>query len=79
MVITKPSDNFATWNDLGVNASALAGESARVTRIRKRVHGSDSTAFPNRAIQGPNPNLSEDLSWIKGAHQIGFGVELSPH
>ena len=56
-----------------MNASALAGESARIT-----VSGNGFligfNAFPNRAIQGPNPNISEDISWVKGAHQFGFGV-----
>jgi hypothetical protein len=73
MVITKPTDDFATWNDLGVAASALAGKSARVT-----VSGNGFligfNAFPNRAIQGPNPNVSEDISWVKGGHQVGFGL-----
>lgn len=75
MVITKPTDDFATWNDLGVNASALAGKSARIT-----VSGNGFlvgfNAFPNRAIQGPNPNLSEDVNWIKGSHQIGMGMSF---
>ena len=73
MVINKPADNFATWNDLGVSASALAGESARITESGNGFLVGFN-AFPNRAIQGPNPNLSEDVSWIKGGHQIGFGV-----
>jgi outer membrane receptor protein involved in Fe transport len=75
MVIRKPSDDFATWNDLGVNASSLVGESARIT-----VSGNGFlvgfNSFPNRAIQGPSPNISEDISWIKGSHQLGFGVSF---
>ena len=73
MVITKPSDDFATWNDLGVNASSLAGESARIT-VSGNGFMVGFNAFPNRAIQGPNPNISEDISWVKGSHQFGFGV-----
>jgi hypothetical protein len=74
-VITKPSDDFATWNDLGVNASALVGKSARIT-VSGNGFMVGFNAFPNRAIQGPNPNLSEDISWVKGSHQIGFGVSF---
>ena len=73
MEITKPADDFATWNDLGVNASALAGESARVT-VSGNGFMIGFNSFPNRAIQGPNPNISEDISWVKGSHQFGFGV-----
>ena len=75
MIIRKPSDNFATWNELGVNASSLVGESARIT-----VSGTGFmigfNSFPNRAIQGPSPNISEDITWIKGSHQLGFGVSF---
>src|SRR5262249_26119036 len=29
----------------------------------------------NHDITGPNPNLANDLSWVKGSHQWGFGVQ----
>ena len=28
---------------------------------------------------GPNPQLADDISWVKGAHQIGFGVNYIKH
>lgn len=75
MQIIKPADNFGTWNDLGVNASALAGPSARLT-VSGNGFQIGFNAFPTRNIQGPNPNIGEDFSWIKGSHQIGFGVSF---
>jgi len=75
MVITKPPDEFSSWQQLGVNASPLAGDTVRITVTGNGFAVGTGNSVPNRAIQGPNPNIAEDLSWVKGAHQIGFGVD----
>ena len=75
MVITKPSDDFATWQQLGVNASALAGNTVRISVPGNGFAIGTGNSVPNRVIQGPNPNFAEDISWVKGAHQMGFGVD----
>ena len=70
----KIPDNVGTWNDFGVNANSFA-----LNLIRATVTGGNGFAFGggNAIISivntGPNPNLADDFTWIKGAHQFGFG------
>src|SRR5205823_3104850 len=74
MTINKPADNFASWQDLGVNASALAGNTVKITVSGNgfNIGGSPNSA-PNVVNQGPTPSYADDVSWVRGAHQIGFG------
>ncbi len=32
-----------------------------------------SSATPGQSHNGPNPSVADDVTWIKGNHQIGFG------
>jgi len=74
MTINRPGDNFATWQQLGVNASSLAGNMVYIG-VTGNGFQIGLNSMPTRVFQGPNPNLAEDISWVKGAHQIGFGVD----
>jgi hypothetical protein len=86
--IPKVTDNFATWPQLGVNVPYNPDTEPRITVAAGNVGASvtggggggggfnigGGNAIINTDYGGPNPNLSDDLSWIKGSHQFGFGA-----
>ena len=74
MEILKPADNFSTWAGLGVNASPLAGNTVRLTVSGNGFLIGSGNSVPNTAYQGPTPSYSDDISWIRGSHQMGFGA-----
>jgi Carboxypeptidase regulatory-like domain/TonB dependent receptor-like, beta-barrel len=73
--IPKVTDRFATWPELGVNAPFNPD-----TEPRFAISGGNGfnigggNAIINGDFGGPNPNVSEDISWVKGSHQFGFGA-----
>jgi hypothetical protein len=73
--IPKVTDRFATWPELGVNAPFNPDAEPRIA-----VTGGSSynigggNAIINGDHGGPNPNISDDISWVKGSHQFGFGA-----
>jgi hypothetical protein len=74
--IPKIPDRFATWPELGVNAPFNPDAEPRFA-----ISGGNGfnigggNAIINTDYGGPNPNVSEDISWAKGSHQFGFGVD----
>jgi hypothetical protein len=71
--LQKPVDNFADWPALGVKATPLEGPTVRLTVTGNGFAIGSGSSVKNKSVQGPFANIVEDLSWIKGAHQIGFG------
>ena len=74
MAITRPGDNFATWQQLGVNATSLAGPMVYLN-VTGNGFQIGLNSMPTIVAQGPNPNVAEDISLVKGSHQIGFGAD----
>src|SRR3989475_3285895 len=87
--IPKIPDRFATWPELGVNAPFNPDTEPRITVAGGIVGagGAGNTggggngfnigggnAIINSDYGGPNPNISEDISWVRGSHQFGFGA-----
>lgn len=70
----KIPDNFATWQDLGVNASSFLAPTIRLTVSGNGFAIGSGNSIAGAANTGPNFNLVEDISWSKGSHQYGFGV-----
>jgi hypothetical protein len=72
--IVKLNDKSGNLRDFGANITPGPG----VTSIYMTVNGAfgigTSAAVPGASHNGPNPSIAEDLSIIKGAHQLGFGV-----
>ena len=73
--VTRTPDKFFSWNDLGANVTDVGGGKT----IRLTVQGNGFSiggvnGTPGAAFTGPNPQLGEDISIIKGNHQIGFGA-----
>ena len=87
--IPKVTDHFATWPELGVNAPFNPDAEPRITVAGGNVGaaGAGNTggggngfnigggnAIINSDYGGPNPNISQDISWVRGSHQFGFGT-----
>ncbi len=86
--IPKIPDRFATWPELGVNAPFNPDTEPRITVAGGNVGtgGAASggggngfnigggSAIINTDYGGPNANLSDDISWVRGSHQFGFGA-----
>ncbi len=72
--IPKVPSNLATWAQLGVNAVSLDTE-PRFTISGGNGFGiGGGNAIINHDQGGPNPSINNDFSWIRGNHQMGFGV-----
>jgi hypothetical protein len=71
--LVKPVDDFATWPELGVNATPLESTTVRISVTGNGFAIGSGSSVQNKAIQGPFANAVEDFSWVKGSHQIGFG------
>jgi hypothetical protein len=72
--LPKIPDNFATWKDLGVNANSFQAPNPRLSVTGNGFNIGSGSSILNIANTGPNYNLAEDISLVKGAHQLGFGV-----
>ena len=73
--VVKVPDNYATWPSLGANISPLGGSVIAVTVNGAMTIGGVSAA-PGASHNGPLWSVVEDMSWVKGSHQIGFGGSI---
>ena len=69
----KYPDNFGTWKDLGVNASSFLAPTVRISVTGAGFAIGGGSSIVNASYAGPSLSPSEDISWIKGSHQFGFG------
>jgi len=82
--IEKANENIGSWSDYGVKAKSLDvkviqmtvtgngfGIGANGPNVRGGPGGPNVVTIANT---GPNYNVSEDLSIVKGDHQFGFGA-----
>ncbi len=72
--IPKVPDNFKSWADFGANVTPVSGKTFAIAQ------GTNAAAFlgggaasPGESHNGPNPSITDDVSWVKGAHQFGLG------
>ncbi len=72
--IPKITDNFATWPQLGVNAPYNPAPAPRISVTGNGFAIGSGNSIINHDFTGPNPNVADDVSWVKGSHQFGFGV-----
>ncbi len=70
--IVKLSDTFHSLRDFGSNMTPEDGPNLYMTVTGAFGIGT-SAAVPGESHNGPNPSVAEDISWIHGSHQIGFG------
>src|SRR5437588_3579896 len=73
--IPKVTDRFATWPELGVNAPFNPDTEPRIAVTGGNGYNiGGGNAIINGDHGGPNPNITEDISWVRGSHQFGFGA-----
>ena len=75
-VIPKIADNFVTWKALGSNVAELAPGEAKLTVTGNGFAIGGGSSHSSRNGTGPNPQVSEDISMIRGNHQFGFGASF---
>ena len=71
-ILRSPVLIYGTWASFGANVSALPGTTLAITAGTDFIIGGGSAA-PSYSHNGPNPSISDDVSWVKGAHQFTFG------
>jgi len=69
----KIPDTFYSWRDLGADVPYQPTPNPRFT-----ISGGNGYSFNRQAAVtadhgGPNFNVNDDVSWIHGSHQLGFG------
>ena len=70
--VAKIPDNYASWPSLGANISPLAGNVIAITATPEFSIGGVS-ASPGASHNGPLLSFYDDVSWIRGTHQVMFG------
>src|SRR5436309_2051692 len=70
--IQKLNDNYKNWADFGANVTPLGGKVIAIAATGAFLIGGGA-ASPGAQHNGPMPSLLDDVSWIKGSHQFGFG------
>ena len=72
--VPKIVDNFATWPQLLVDAPYNPAPAPRVSVTGQGFGIGSGNSIINHDMTGPNTNISEDISFVRGNHQLGFGV-----
>jgi hypothetical protein len=72
--IPKIVDHFATWPELGVNAPYNPAPAPRISVTGNGFGIGSGNSIINHDYTGPDPNIADDISWVKGSHQFGFGA-----
>ena len=73
--IPKVPDNYASWATFGSNFTPVSGKSLAIVAGSNFVIGGGAGS-PGESHNGLNPSLTDDVSWIKGRHQFGFGGNI---
>ena len=72
--IVKVPDQYKTWPQLGAtNISPLGGDVIAVSVTGNAMSIGGVSAAPGQSHNGPLWSVVEDMNWIRGSHQIGFG------
>jgi hypothetical protein len=70
--IVKINDNYKSWSDFGAIVTEMGGKVVSIAATGAFLIGGGA-ASPGAQHNGPMPSVMDDVSWIKGAHQFGFG------
>ena len=71
--VVKVPDNYKSFADLGANVSPLAGNIISLTTGTSFFAIGGPAAAPGVSHNGPLWSIGDDVNWVKGSHQIGFG------
>jgi hypothetical protein len=70
--IVKIGDDYKNWADFGANVTPLGGKMIAIAATGAFAFGAGNASL-GAQHNGPMPSLLDDVNWIKGTHQIGFG------
>jgi hypothetical protein len=73
--ILKVPDNYKSFADFGANVSPLGGKNIAIA-VNSAFNIGGGAAAPGQSHNGPLWSINEDMNWIKGSHQIGFGGSI---
>jgi len=73
--VAKVPDIYGSFADFGANVSPIGGKMIALTVNGAFTLGGGGAA-PGESHNGPLWSIVEDLSWVKGSHQIGFGGSI---
>ena len=72
--VVKLEDAYKSLGDFGANYSSVGGHVSFITVTGGGGFVIGSTAaVPGEAHTGPNPSITDDVNWVRGSHQFGFG------
>src|SRR5712691_12590018 len=74
--VPKINDDYVSWSSLGANISPLAGNIIGLNITGTGVVFGAGNASPGEQHDGPLVSVLEDLSWVRGPHQFGFGGSI---
>jgi hypothetical protein len=69
--VVKIPDNYSSWAGFGAPVTPMGGNMIEIVATNFNIGG--GAASVGGQHNGPMPHLAEDLTWIKGDHQILFG------
>ena len=73
--IVKVPDNYGSFASFGANITPLGGNNIAISAAPEFLIGGGA-ASPGESHNGPLWSVYEDISWVKGSHQIGFGGSI---
>jgi hypothetical protein len=73
--IAKVPDQYGSFADFGANISPLGGKNIAIATTGFFTIGGGGAA-PGVSHNGPLWSISDDLNWVKGSHQFGFGGSI---
>jgi hypothetical protein len=76
--VVKLPDPYKSLADFGANYTPLGGHviDLTVAGVGGGFAIGSTASVPGEAHTGANPSISEDVSWVKGDHQIQFGGNI---
>ena len=69
--VVKIPDNYENWAGFGSNVTPMGGKMIEIVSSDFNIGGGSASIGGQH--NGPMPHLTQDLTWIKGNHQILFG------
>ena len=76
--VEKVSDTFVSWASLGVpSITQLLPDFARVTVSGSGFGFGSANETPSKFNTGPTIQGADDVSWVRGNHQLGFELTTS--
>jgi hypothetical protein len=76
--VVKIGDPYKSLADFGANYSPAGGSviNLTVSGVGGGFAIGSTASVPGEAHTGPNFSITDDLSWVKGSHQFGFGGNI---